>query len=100
MRNKCKEAIGNIFTTFILFFFALGALTIAQEPAAKSSGRVIVHAGKLLDVRSGKTLTDQAIVIEAGKIVSVGSFAQASRSSGDRLIDLGNATVLPGLTDV
>ena len=59
----------------------------------------MVHAGKLLDVRSGKTLTDQAIVIEGGKIVSVGPFAQANRSSGDRLIDLSNATVLPGLTD-
>ena len=99
MRNKMKKTTGNIFATLILFFFAVGALTTAQEPASKASGRVIVHAGKLLDVRSGKTLTDQAIVIEGGKIVSVGAFAQASRSASDRLIDLPNATVLPGLTD-
>ena len=53
----------------------------------------------MLDVRSGKTLTDQAIVVEGGKIVSVGAMAQANRSSGDRFIDLPNSTVLPGLTD-
>jgi imidazolonepropionase-like amidohydrolase len=53
----------------------------------------------MLDVRSGKTLTDQAIVVEGGKIVSVGAMAQANRSSGDRFVDLPNATVLPGLTD-
>jgi imidazolonepropionase-like amidohydrolase len=74
----------------------LSALASAQEP---TSSRVMVHAGKLLDVRSGKTLADQAIVIEAGKIVSVSPFSQAKRASGDRLIDLSAATVLPGLTD-
>ena len=50
-------------------------------------------------MRSGKTLSDQAIVIDGGKIVSVGPMAQANRSSGDRFVDLPNATVLPGLTD-
>ena len=71
----------------------------AQDTATTAVQRVVLHAGKLLDVRSGKTLSDQTIVIEAGKIVSVGSAGQANRSSGDRFIDLPNATVLPGLTD-
>jgi len=52
----------------------LGALASAQEPG---SSRVVVHAGKLLDVRSGKTLTDQAIVIEAGKMPAL-QFAWAA----------------------
>ena len=42
----------------------------------------------MLDVRSGKTFTDQAIVIEGGKIASVGPMAQAHRSSSDRVIEL------------
>jgi imidazolonepropionase-like amidohydrolase len=79
--------------------FVTGTLANAQKANAKSTGRVIVHAGKLLDVRTGKTLTDQAIVIEGGKITSVGSYTQAKRSGDDRLVDLSNATVLPGLTD-
>ena len=93
-----KKTPRRIFPAIILTIFVLGAFVTAP-PAAKTSGPLIVHAGKLLDVRSGKTLNDQAIVIDGGKIVSVGPFAQASRSTGDRLIDLGNATVLPGLTD-
>jgi len=91
-----KKTARTILSTIILASLFLSALASAQEP---TSSRVMVHAGKLLDVRSGKILTDQAIVIEAGKIVSVSPFSQAKRASGDRLIDLSAATVLPGLTD-
>ena len=94
-----KEISRSIFLKLILLSSVLSVFATAQEPATKTPGRMVVHAGKLLDVRSGKTLTDQAIVIEGGKIVSVGPMAQANRSAGDRLIDLSNATVLPGLTD-
>ncbi|MGC2182051.1 MAG: amidohydrolase family protein [Terriglobales bacterium] len=90
-----KKKANCIFAAIILASLFLSAVATAQE----SASRVIVRAGKLLDVRSGKTLTDQSIVIEGGKIVSVGPFTQAKRSSGDRLIDLSTATVLPGLTD-
>src|ERR1700736_6072263 len=92
-----KKAARNFVFRLILASFALGVFATAQQP--KPAGRVMVHAGRLLDVRTGKTLNDQAIVIDGGKIVSVDPFTQASRSPGARLIDLGNATVLPGLTD-
>src|SRR5713101_2108784 len=94
-----KETASNIFFALILISFVFIVAAIAQQPATKSPERIIIHAGKLLDVRSGKALTDQAIVIDGDKIVSVGPFTQASRSAGDRLIDLPHATVLPGLTD-
>jgi imidazolonepropionase-like amidohydrolase len=95
--ERMKKAARKIFPAIALALFFLGVFATAQQP--KPAARLIVHAGKLLDVRSGKTLTDQAIVIEAGKIVSIGPFAQATRTPGDPLVDLGNATVLPGLTD-
>jgi len=94
-----KKTGKQVLSATILASMVLSTLGLAQEAAGPASQRVIVRAGKLLDVRSGKTLTDQAIVIEGGKIVSVGPTGQASRSSNDRLIDLPNATVLPGLTD-
>ena len=94
--EQMNKTARPILSTIILASLFLSALASAQEP---TSSRVMVHAGKLLDVRSGKTLADQAIVIEAGKIVSVSPFSQAKRASGDRLIDLSAATVLPGLTD-
>jgi imidazolonepropionase-like amidohydrolase len=73
-----------------------GALS---QQASSNSRRVIVQAGKLLDVKTGKTLTNQAIVIEGDKIVSVGPMGDAKRGPADRVIDLSAATVLPGLTD-
>src|SRR5437868_4066956 len=68
-----------------------------QAPPEQPPRRIVVRAGRLLDVKTGKTLTDQAIVIEGDKIVSVGPAAAASASA--TTINLPNATVLPGLID-
>jgi len=61
--------------------------------------RVVIRAGHLLDVKTGNTLSGQAIVIEGDKIVSVGPAADLKSSLGTEVIDLPNATVLPGLID-
>ena len=50
-------------------------------------------------MKSGKTLVDQAIVIDGGKIVSVGPAAGAQETAGTTIINLPHATVLPGLID-
>lgn len=78
-----------------LWFVALALLGLSGQVVAQQ--RTVVRAGKLLDVKTGKTLSDQAIVIEGGKIVSVGPAADAP--TGATLINLSNATVLPGLID-
>jgi len=58
---------------------------------------VVIHAGHLLDVKTGKTLSNQTIVIQGDKIASVSSDAQVP--AGAQVVDLSNATVLPGLID-
>ena len=58
-----------------------------------------LRAGRLLDVKSGQMLTNQAILIEGGKIISVGPASQAKVAPNTITIDLTNATVLPGLID-
>ena len=73
------------------------ATAFAQQPAPAPT-RTIVRAGKLLDVRTGKTLTNQVIVIEDGKIVSVGADTGTADASA-KVIDLSGKTVLPGLID-
>jgi imidazolonepropionase-like amidohydrolase len=70
---------------------------VAQN--SQPSPRTIVKAGHLLDVKSGKTLSGQAIVIEGDKIVSVGPVGDVKASAADHVIDLPNATILPGLID-
>jgi imidazolonepropionase-like amidohydrolase len=81
---------------FLVFVFVAVPLAIAQQ-ATPALTRTVVKAGKLLDVRTGKTLTNQVIVIEGGKIVSVGP---GTGATGDAtVIDLSGKTVLPGLID-
>ncbi|PYX80915.1 MAG: Xaa-Pro dipeptidase [Acidobacteria bacterium] len=70
---------------------------VAQTPAPTK--RVMVRAGHLLDVKGGKMLADQAIVIEGDKIVSVDPASQAKAAPEAVTVDLSNATVLPGLID-
>jgi imidazolonepropionase-like amidohydrolase len=67
------------------------------QPAAPAGKTVAIRAGHLLDVRTGKTLAKQIIVIQGDKIASVGGDAQIPE--GAQVVDLSNATVLPGLID-
>ena len=71
-----------------------GGQGLAQTPR-----HVAVHAGHLLDVKSGKLLNDQTLVIEDGRIISSGAAAGAKIPADAVSIDLPNATVLPGLID-
>jgi len=73
------------------------AATFAWAQAPDNGKTVVIHAGRLLDVKTGKTLTNQTIVIQGDKIARVGADTQAP--SGVTNIDLPNATVLPGLID-
>ena len=88
----------NRFLCFILAMAALLALA-GQSIAQQSLKSVVLHAGHVLDVKSGKLLSDQTIVIEDGKVVSVGASADAKPPADAVRIELPNATVLPGLID-
>jgi len=75
-------------------------VALATELVAQQAPKhVVVHAGHLLDVKTGKLLSDQTIVIEDGKIARVGPSAEIKAPADAMLIDLSNATVLPGLID-
>jgi imidazolonepropionase-like amidohydrolase len=79
-----------------LIVLTLACVCMGQQP----SPRVVVHAGKLIDVKSGKLLSNQAVVIQGDKIVSVGPATEIKALPSDKVVDLPNATVLPGLIDV
>lgn len=78
----------------LIFLLCCLNLLWAQAPAPKT---VVIRAGRLLDVRTGKTLANQIIVIQDDKIASVGAGTQIP--AGAQVIDLSSATVLPGLID-
>jgi imidazolonepropionase-like amidohydrolase len=77
----------------------IALLTLGPQLVAQSSRSVVLHAGHVLDVKTGKLLSDQVIVIEDGKIVAVGAIAETKAPADALRIDLPNATVLPGLID-
>lgn len=54
-----------------------------------------IKAGKLVMPETGTTLTNQVILVEAGRIKSVGGDVQIP--AGATVIDLSKSTVLPGL---
>jgi imidazolonepropionase-like amidohydrolase len=68
---------------------------------ARSQHPVVIHAGKLVDVESGRVLSNQLILVRDGRIQLVG----AADAAGSQLpqdatvLDLSNETVLPGLVD-
>jgi imidazolonepropionase-like amidohydrolase len=74
----------------------LCAVAFSQTPTTTT---VVVKAGRLLDVKTGQYQSNVAIVIEKGVIKSVGAASNAQIPTGAKVVDLANATVLPGLVD-
>jgi imidazolonepropionase-like amidohydrolase len=60
---------------------------------------VIIRASRLFDPTSGRMIDHPVVVISADKIQSL-SEDKAAVSPTTRIIDLGNATILPGFIDV
>jgi imidazolonepropionase-like amidohydrolase len=83
-------------STMLVFALLMMAVQLAGQQASKS---VVIHAGHVLDVKTGKLLSGQILVIEDGKIVSVGDSVAAKTLANAVRIELPDATVLPGLID-
>jgi imidazolonepropionase-like amidohydrolase len=82
-------------------FLAASDVCFAQEPKPAAPVDVVIHAGKVLDVRTGNYLAKQIIWIEDGRIKAIGDAATIEKQlpKPARQIDLSNKTVLPGLID-
>ena len=59
-----------------------------------------LHCGQMLEVKTGKLIPDQMILMQGEKIAVVGPAASIRLSSATEIIDLTKLTCLPGLIDV
>src|ERR1041384_1386182 len=61
----------------------------------------LIKAKRLLDPRTGNSLSRVAVLIQGDRIAKVGAptEVQAEAPDGTRILDLGGATLLPGLID-
>jgi imidazolonepropionase-like amidohydrolase len=73
----------------IIAVFLLGGSLMAGEPAA-----LAIHSLRVLDIRSG-VAAEGYVVVRGDRIVSI----DRNAPHGLRIIELGDATVLPGLID-
>jgi imidazolonepropionase-like amidohydrolase len=79
---------------------SLGAAASGQPAPAKTPPpplRTAVRAHAMLDVESGKLVPNPVVLIEGNRIQAVGSGLAIPAGAG--VIDLGGATLLPGLID-
>lgn len=64
-----------------------------------SAQRTLIHCGQLIDVKKLQVLKEMTIVIEGNKITDVQK-GYSSATAGDKVVDLKNKTVMPGLIDM
>jgi imidazolonepropionase-like amidohydrolase len=105
---------------FVIFFTSTGMGAQVQPPPAPWRGAgptpcvgsdggiykcapapqtIAVRAGRLFDSKNGTMLTKQVIVLQGERITDVGPEGQVKIPAGAQMIDLSQATVLPGLID-
>lgn len=86
---------------FLLLALSLSSLAQVRLQPPPPPQAKLIRAGRLLDVRSGKYLVDQGILTEGEKIKEIGAWPDVqSRAPIDAaIIDLSQATLLPGLID-
>jgi imidazolonepropionase-like amidohydrolase len=76
------------------------ALPLGAQTPAPSDRRVLVRAGKLIDVATDGAKSDQGILITGDRITRVGPYADVAAAAGAaERVDLSRYTVLPGLID-
>ncbi|HEX8765468.1 MAG TPA: amidohydrolase family protein [Candidatus Acidoferrum sp.] len=85
----------------MVLLWATNVLAAGQLAAQSPAPVTLVKAAHLLDPRTGNVLTPAAVLVDNGKIKEVGAPArvQAHVPAGAKTIDLGSATLLPGLID-
>ncbi len=71
-------------------------LDLKYTPAVPT-GRTVVHAGRLVDMKSPTARTNVDVIIEGNRIASVVPHAEANHTG--HVVDASNLSVMPGLTE-
>lgn len=78
--------------------FAVFATTVrAQEP--KGSGTVVLKAARLIDGTGAAPIPNGVVIVTDNKIIAVGKDGSVQVPPNARVINLGDATLLPGFID-
>jgi imidazolonepropionase-like amidohydrolase len=86
----------SILVSLALFLLTL-FLNAAGQSQAGPSHPIVLHAARLLDVKTGRMVKPAEILVQGERIVEVGT--SVKHPAGAEVIDLGDRTLLPGLID-
>src|SRR5687768_4747953 len=86
MRLTCRSAV---LAAFVLTALPAGAQTFGDSVT-------VIRAARMLDVATGNILQNATVTVTGNRITSISS---SSVPAAARVIDLGDVTLLPGLTD-
>jgi imidazolonepropionase-like amidohydrolase len=86
-----RKSVGLFFLSLAMLLPAVGQ---GQKPASKT---IVLKAARLFDGKSNALLTPGIVIVTDGKIAAAGSSAVIP--AGAEVIDLGDATLLPGFID-
>jgi imidazolonepropionase-like amidohydrolase len=98
MPTPCFRALGASTTRLALIGLvaaSVAAIGAEQPPAADRT--VLVKAAQVIDGRGGPPIRNGAVLVRGARIERVGA---AAGLTADQVIDLGTATLLPGLIDL
>jgi imidazolonepropionase-like amidohydrolase len=104
-----ESTLMNAFRVLLLVFVfvlpgaapkALGQFGADRAVEKPAGNRVVaIRAGRMFDSHTGQMLQDQVIIARGERIEEVGAAASVHIPAGAQVIDLSQATVLPGLID-
>lgn len=84
---------------FSVFLLATAAmpLCVSAQSSERAQKSIVLHAAHLLDVASGRLVTPGEVLVEGERIREAG--AHVTHPAGAQMVDLGAATLMPGLID-
>lgn len=85
---------------FVSFALLAPALSAAQPLTQQASAQVtVLKAARLVDGSGAPAVTNGVVVVRGERIVAAGPASSVSIPAGARVIDFGDATLLPGFID-
>src|SRR5256712_8792174 len=110
--NRLRGKVIRIGATIVLAWcFSLCSLSAQEQeletppppplppPQARMHEQLAIRAGRMFDGKSDALTKQQIILVEGTRIVQVGPASEVHIPPGTDVLDLTNATVLPGLID-
>lgn len=78
---------------------SLATTAVATLPASAQDGTLVLVHARLVDGTGAAPVADAVVVVQGDRVLAVGPSGSVAIPAGARVLDLGGATLLPGLVN-